>query len=46
MRNLACGDCVVSFILDTPPAELDHPQVAAIELLASRGLVPPLRYSS
>ena len=46
MRDLACGDCVVSFILDTPPAEIEKPQVAALAVLATKGLVPPLRFTS
>ncbi len=46
MRTLACGDCVVSFILDTPPSELQAPAIGAIALLAEKGLVPPLRFTS
>jgi hypothetical protein len=46
MRDIACGDCVVSFMLDTPPAELLDPQINAISLLAEKGLVPPLRFTS
>jgi hypothetical protein len=46
MRDLACGDCVVSFILDAPTAELERPQIAALEVLATKGLVPPLRFTS
>lgn len=52
MRDLACGDCVVSVLLGAPPAvgtgvgtgvELDHAEQAAIAVLAGSGLVPPLR---
>lgn len=48
MRDLACGDCVVSVLLGAPPAtgsgvELDGAEQAAIAVLAGSGLVPPLR---
>jgi uncharacterized protein YegL len=57
MRTIACGDCVVSFLLtdSTPSAHLTQPaqlttvageQVVAISILADKGLVPPLRYTS
>ncbi|MFZ2228662.1 MAG: hypothetical protein WA090_04485 [Candidatus Nanopelagicaceae bacterium] len=47
MRDIACSDCVVSTLLATPGADL--PEVspataAAIELLSSRGIVPPMRF--
>jgi hypothetical protein len=41
----ACGDCVVTVLLGSPPEgiELDGDEVAALDTLASEGLVPPLR---
>jgi hypothetical protein len=41
----ACGDCVVTVLLGSPPEgiELDGEEVAALEALADGGLVPPLR---
>ena len=44
VRGAACGDCVVSVLLG-PPAELklDASERVALEVLADRGLVPPLR---
>jgi len=49
MRNIACGDCVVSVLLNIEPApgknaELTNRDEAAINLLATAGLVPPLRF--
>lgn len=41
MANIACGDCVVSVMLGAP--EMPESHVAAIEVLAAGGLVPPLR---
>lgn len=45
MRDLACAECVVSFL--APPIakapELDLAEQEAIEVLAASGLVPPLR---
>ena len=48
MRSIACGDCVVSFLLSSSaePADVAGEQVAAISILADKGLVPPLRYTS
>lgn len=54
VRNLECGDCVVTVLLGAPAAsgavtpdraevELDGREQAAIAVLASSGLVPPLR---
>jgi len=49
MANIACGDCVVSVLLGIPEvashpvAEMEESHVAAIEVLAAGGLVPPLR---
>jgi hypothetical protein len=44
-RGLACGDCVITVLLDQPPVpvELDDSERAAIGRLAEAGLVPPLR---
>jgi hypothetical protein len=49
MRQIACGDCVVSVLLDIQPApgknaELSNADKAAINNLSSVGLVPPLRF--
>jgi hypothetical protein len=49
MRQIACGDCVVSVLLDIKPApgknaELTNADKAAINNLSSVGLVPPLRF--
>jgi hypothetical protein len=50
MRAIACGDCVVSFFLDTPAVQPDREitpaTVAALELLATNELVKPLRFVS
>lgn len=49
MANIACGDCVVSVLLGMPEvgigpgAQVAESHVAAIEVLAAGGLVPPLR---
>jgi hypothetical protein len=43
MRDLACGDCVVSYLLGTTDDRLDAAERAAIDVLAESGLVPPLR---
>jgi len=46
MRDLACGDCVVSFLtIERRPGafEVDSDQAAAMSALAGGGLVPPLR---
>lgn len=41
----ACGDCVVTVLLGSPPEGviLDDSEVAALDVLAREGLVPPLR---
>jgi hypothetical protein len=49
MRQIACGDCVISVLLDIKPApgkkaELSNADKAAIHNLSSVDLVPPLRY--
>ena len=45
MRDLACGDCVVTVLLDAPAsgAEVDEGERRALEVLADSGLVPRLR---
>ena len=41
----ACGDCVVTVLLGSPPqgVELHSDEQAALDALADSGLVPPLR---
>jgi hypothetical protein len=41
----ACGDCIVTVLLGSPPAgiEIDAQEMAALEVLADAGCVPPLR---
>jgi hypothetical protein len=45
VRGPACGDCVVSVLLGTPPTgvELDDAERQALLNLADAGLVPRLR---
>lgn len=44
MRDIACGDCVVSHFLATPPqGHLGDPERQALSVLQGAGLVPPLR---
>jgi hypothetical protein len=45
VRGQACRDCVITVLLDGPPAgvELDDDEHAAIGTLARAGLLPPLR---
>jgi hypothetical protein len=47
MRDLACGDCVVSFLAE-PSQDRDGPvlsdaETRAVAVLAGSGLIPPLR---
>jgi hypothetical protein len=42
MRDLACDDCVVTFLLG-PPGALGSAEQSALAVLADGGLVPPLR---
>ncbi|HET9871706.1 MAG TPA: hypothetical protein VFP89_03795 [Propionibacteriaceae bacterium] len=44
-RGQACGDCVITVLLGSPPRGIDlNPQEqAALAALADSGLVPPLR---
>ena len=51
MRDIACGDCVVSVLLEIKPiagknAELSSNENLAIKNLAKLGLVPPLRFDT
>lgn len=41
----ACGDCVVTVLLGSPPdgVELDPDEREALDVLAGAGVVPPLR---
>ncbi len=42
MRDLACDDCVVTFLLG-PPSGVGSAEATALAVLADEGLVPPLR---
>lgn len=44
VRGLHCDDCVVSVLLGPPPElTFDDDEQRALDVLASSGLVPPLR---
>ena len=45
MRDLACGDCVVTVLLGAPPCavEMDESEARALDVLADSGLVPRLQ---
>lgn len=45
MRDIACGDCVISLLLGAPQdsLDLDAQEAAALGALAAGGLAPPLR---
>jgi hypothetical protein len=45
VRGAGCSDCVVTFLLGGPPDDvlLDPDEQRALNVLASAGLVPPLR---
>jgi hypothetical protein len=45
VRDLACGDCVVTALLNAPSGavELDSAEELALGALAGGGLLPPLR---
>jgi hypothetical protein len=45
VRGAGCPDCVVTFLLGSPPDDvlLDADERRALDVLASAGLVPPLR---
>jgi hypothetical protein len=42
LRDLACDDCVVTFLMG-PPTDLGSAEQSALAVLADGGLVPPLR---
>ena len=42
MRDVACEDCVVSFLLG-PAERLEPAEQTALAVLADGGLVPPMR---
>lgn len=45
VRDLACGDCVVTVLLGAPPGglEVDEGERQALAVLADSGLVPHLQ---
>lgn len=45
VRGAGCQECVVTFLLGGPPDDvlLDADEQRALDVLASAGLVPPLR---
>jgi len=49
MRNIACDDCVVTFLTDPArgpaptPRDIGEDERTALAVLADGGLVPPLR---
>ena len=45
MRDLACGDCVVTVLLGSTPGtvEMDETEARALDVLADSGLVPRLQ---
>lgn len=49
MRDIACGECVVSHFLNMPPLAVQEPrdlgadEERALRVLHGSGLVPPLR---
>ncbi|MCA1710875.1 MAG: hypothetical protein LC789_04210 [Actinobacteria bacterium] len=45
VRDLACGDCVVTVLLGAPPGalEVDDGDAKALGVLADSGLVPRLQ---
>lgn len=46
VRPQACGDCVVTYLLGSPPegVDLDPDEQEALDVLAASGLVPALQY--
>ena len=47
--SAACGDCVVSFIVDREPGDalvIDVREARAMRTLADAGLVPELRHAT
>ncbi|MGH3447023.1 MAG: hypothetical protein ACRDQA_15855 [Nocardioidaceae bacterium] len=45
VRGTSCGDCMVTVLLGGPPygVPLDDDERRALEVLATAGLIPPLR---
>jgi hypothetical protein len=43
MRDVACGDCVVTFLIGPPDRTFEPVEQAALAVLADGGLIPPLR---
>ena len=43
VRDIACQDCVVTFLL-APAKDVSEKTIEAIGLLSSRGIVPPMRF--
>ena len=51
VRDVECDDCVVTFLLQSPPViagttlpvRLEDEEAGALRVLADHGLVPPLR---
>lgn len=43
LRDIACDDCVMSVLLQTPAEDIDADTASALRLLGERGLTPPLR---
>ena len=51
VRDIGCGDCVLTFFLDKNRDKSTHCEIPdktaeAIDLLSSRGIVRPLRFNS
>lgn len=46
MRDIGCGDCVVTVLLGPMPGQWDAEEQRALGVLAESGLVPPLRLVS
>ncbi len=47
MRDISCGDCVVSVLLNItadPASEISNNQISALSVLSDKGLIPPLRF--
>lgn len=50
VRDVACGDCVVSVLLSITGPGRNAPDISqgenlALEVLADHGLIPPLRFA-
>lgn len=46
MRGLACGNCAALFIVAADPdPDLGPAELRALTVLASAGMIPPLRYA-